>query len=109
MPHWSILVLLWYGLLSVVSAGLYALDKRRAVRNGGAPPPRRRRPRIPERTLHLADLLGGWPGGLVARRVFRHKTDARAKAGFVWTSRAIVAAHLLGWGVALGYALRAVA
>lgn len=107
MPHWSVLALAWYALLSTVSAGLYALDKARAVRNGRTPPPRAPRSRIPERTLHLADLLGGWPGGLLARRAFRHKTDPRAKARFVWISRAIVAIHIAGWALALAMALRA--
>lgn len=29
--------------------------------------------RVPEAYLHLAEILGGWPGGLVAQQVFRHK------------------------------------
>lgn len=40
-------------------------DKRRAERGA---------PRIPEFTLHVAELLGGWPGGFLAQRTFRHKT-----------------------------------
>lgn len=30
--------------------------------------------RTPESTLHLFAVVGGWPGALVARQVFRHKT-----------------------------------
>lgn len=30
--------------------------------------------RIPESTLHLGELLGGWPGAFLAQRQFRHKT-----------------------------------
>lgn len=30
--------------------------------------------RTPENTLHVAELLGGWPGALVAQQLFRHKT-----------------------------------
>jgi uncharacterized membrane protein YsdA (DUF1294 family) len=30
---------------------------------------------VPESTLHLVDLIGGWPGGFVAQRYFRHKTS----------------------------------
>jgi len=32
------------------------------------------RARVPERTLHTLELLGGWPGSFLARRRFRHKT-----------------------------------
>ncbi|TWT97482.1 DUF1294 domain-containing protein [Neorhodopirellula pilleata] len=34
--------------------------------------------RISERTLLLASLLGGWPGGWWASRRFRHKTQKRS-------------------------------
>lgn len=95
MPHWTFIVIAWYALASALSASLYAIDKRRAVRNASGT--RVTRSRIPERTLHLADLAGGWPGGLLARRALRHKTDARAKRRFVWTARAVIAAHALAW------------
>lgn len=52
-------------LLSIASFCLYAVDKQRAVRGSR---------RISEATLHAVDLLGGWPGGLLAQRVVRHKT-----------------------------------
>ncbi len=35
--------------------------------------------RVPEKTLHLLALFGGWPGALMGQRVFRHKTQ---KFGF---------------------------
>lgn len=53
------------GLLSVLSYLMYWLDKEAAQRNAQ---------RIPENTLHLVDLLGGWPGALIAQQQFRHKT-----------------------------------
>ena len=53
-----------YSLMSVVTAAVYLLDKRLAIRGAR---------RIPERTLHGLELLGGWPGALVAQQVFRHK------------------------------------
>lgn len=68
------LVLLWlasvYGVASVVCFILYAVDKSAAVAQ---------RQRIPERTLLLAGLACGWPGGLLAQRWLRHKT---AKTSF---------------------------
>lgn len=52
-------------VVSVITYVLYGADKRRAEAG---------RRRTPELVLHLADLLGGWPGGLLAQRRFRHKT-----------------------------------
>jgi uncharacterized membrane protein YsdA (DUF1294 family) len=43
----------------------YAADKSAAEQG---------RWRTSESTLHAVALVGGWPGALVARRVFRHKT-----------------------------------
>src|SRR3546814_18172897 len=50
--------------LSLLSYLMYWLDKEAA--QGGAQ-------RIPESTLHLVDLLGGWPGELIAQPQVRHK------------------------------------
>jgi len=65
-----ILVVLIYLAASLVSYMMYFLDK-------GAAEKGYRRTR--ESSLHLIDLLCGWPGGLVAQQQFRHKT---AKAPF---------------------------
>jgi len=56
-------------VVSVVTVLIYAWDKRRA-RNGGW--------RVAERTLHGMELLGGWPGGVLARRWLRHKSVKRS-------------------------------
>lgn len=54
-----------YLLASLVTFCAYAWDKQ-AARQGTW--------RIPEKTLHMLDLACGWPGGLLAQRVLRHKT-----------------------------------
>lgn len=43
----------------------YAVDKR-AARHGQW--------RVSEATLHILELLGGWPGALLAQQLYRHKT-----------------------------------
>jgi uncharacterized membrane protein YsdA (DUF1294 family) len=52
--------------LSLVAFVAYGFDKRRAQKDGR---------RVPEKTLHLMALFGGWPGALAGQRVFRHKTQ----------------------------------
>lgn len=58
-----------YGVLSLITYIAYAWDKR-AARRGDR--------RIAERTLHLLDLIGGWPGGWLAQKVLRHKSVKRS-------------------------------
>jgi uncharacterized membrane protein YsdA (DUF1294 family) len=74
-----------YVAMSCLSFAVYAGDKRRSRQNGR---------RTPENTLHLIDLLGGWPGGLAARRTLRHKTRKKA---FRAVAAMIIALHLGGW------------
>ena len=54
-----------YAFMSVVLYFMYAADKSAAISGKW---------RISEATLHLVALLGGWPGGLIARHTLRHKT-----------------------------------
>ncbi|MCJ0825268.1 cold shock and DUF1294 domain-containing protein [Luteimonas sp. 50] len=83
-----------YGLASLLSYLMYSLDKSAARADAQ---------RIPENSLHLADLLGGWPGALIAQQRFRHKT-VKASFQFVfWCSvlgNLAIAAWLLDSGVA---------
>jgi uncharacterized membrane protein YsdA (DUF1294 family) len=65
----------WYALLSAATFVVYGLDKR-AAENG--------RRRTPEATLHILSLAGGWPGALVARAVFRHKTRKQPFKTVFW-------------------------
>jgi uncharacterized membrane protein YsdA (DUF1294 family)/cold shock CspA family protein len=66
-----------YGALSVVSYFAYLRDKVAAERD---------RRRTPENTLHLIDLLGGWPGALIAQQQFRHKTIKQPFQGIFWAT-----------------------
>ncbi|MFN0011414.1 MAG: DUF1294 domain-containing protein [Phycisphaerales bacterium] len=80
------IALAWYALASLATFGLYVADKRRAASGSW---------RISERTLHLAALLGGWPGALAAIKLVRHKNR---KAGFLVITVAIVLLHAAAWG-----------
>ena len=55
-----------YLLMSSIAFIAIGYDKSAAVRRGQ---------RIPEKTLLLLTLLGGWPGAVLAYRFFRHKTQ----------------------------------
>lgn len=70
---------------SLLSFVQYWLDKRNA--QSGAQ-------RTPENTLHLVELLGGWPGALIAQQVFRHKTRKASYQTVFWL---IVGLHQLLW------------
>lgn len=72
-----VLLLAGYGLLSAVAFLTYQSDKS-AAQEG--------RWRTPESTLHAIDLMGGWPGALVARRVFRHKTTKQPFRTIFWAT-----------------------
>lgn len=60
-----LLVLAIYLCTSLFTFVLYWQDKR-AAKVGAQ--------RTSEKTLQLLSLLGGWPGGLFAQRIFRHKS-----------------------------------
>lgn len=77
-------------IVSLVTFVVYAADK---VRAGG---PRRR---ISEKTLHLFELSGGWPGALIAQQWFRHKTQKTRFQAIFWS---IAALH---WCAAIAWAL----
>ncbi|MFF2272016.1 DUF1294 domain-containing protein [Agromyces sp. NPDC058136] len=72
LPWW---VGAWYGAWSLLAFTLYGLDKAAAKRGAS---------RVSEQTLHLVDVVGGWPGALVAQQVFRHKTRKRSFRRVFW-------------------------
>ena len=68
-------------LISAVTYLLYRHDKKRAESGGW---------RTPESTLHLFELLGGWPGAFLAQRAVRHKISKASYQVTFWT---IIALH----------------
>jgi uncharacterized membrane protein YsdA (DUF1294 family) len=74
-----------YLLMSAVTFVVYSLDKSRARGRGR---------RVPEAWLHLLALAWGWPGGLAAQLLVRHKTR---KLPFLVVFWLIVAGHVLWW------------
>lgn len=81
----SWLPLALYPCMSLISLLLYWQDKQQA---------RTQAWRTPEKVLHASELLGGWPGALLAQQLFRHKTR---KLSFQLTFWIIVALHQLFW------------
>ena len=53
-----------YLVMSLATFVAYASDKRAAIRGDW---------RVSESTLHVFELLGGWPGALFAQKRLRHK------------------------------------
>jgi uncharacterized membrane protein YsdA (DUF1294 family) len=75
-----------YGGVSILGLTVYGWDKHRAKKEQW---------RIAETTLHLLEFCGGWPGALIAQRLFRHKNRKIAFQVVFWL---IVLAHLSFWG-----------
>ena len=60
--------IIWFIAMNACSFSAFGIDKWRAARSGR---------RIPETTLVLLGALGGWPGGIIGMKLFRHKTVKR--------------------------------
>jgi uncharacterized membrane protein YsdA (DUF1294 family) len=87
-------VMIVFGISAAAFVGQW-IDKRKAASGEW---------RTPEATLHLFELLGGWPGAFLAQRSFRHKI---AKAGYQIVFWLIITGYeyaaidfLLGWKLA---------
>mgnify|MGYP000092787614 CR=1 FL=1 len=72
----------WYSAAGTLTFALFAWDKLAA---------KAQRRRVPERTLHTAELLGGWPGALAAISFLRHKSS---KPRFLVVTGEITLLHL---------------
>jgi uncharacterized membrane protein YsdA (DUF1294 family) len=76
-----------YGLLSLIAFAMYGEDKSAAEQ---------RRWRTPESALHTIALVGGWPGALIARRYFHHKTRKQPFRSVFWIT-VLTNCVALGW------------
>jgi uncharacterized membrane protein YsdA (DUF1294 family) len=63
------LAAVWFGTFNIACFLAFGCDKWKASCG---------RQRVPEFSLLLLALLGGWPGGWVGMKVFRHKTAKRS-------------------------------
>ncbi len=59
------IAVLWFGLINVLALLMFGLDKWRAENS---------RSRVSEMKLVLLAASGGWAGGLLGMKLFRHKT-----------------------------------
>jgi len=91
---WLLVAVVWrvpgwvaglYAAASAVCFVFYASDKSAAVAG---------RQRVPESTLLLLGLAGGWPGAIVAQQVLRHKSNKAAFRAAFWRS---VVANVAGF------------
>ncbi|EBS7632620.1 DUF1294 domain-containing protein [Salmonella enterica] len=59
-------VVMWFLLANVLTLVIYGMDKMAA---------RKTWRRVPESTLLVFGVVGGWPGAIVGQQLFRHKTQ----------------------------------
>ena len=73
----TLLLFLVFQLISInlVTILAYYVDKRAAIN---------RRWRIPEKNLHMLELLGGWTGAYFAQKIFHHKTKKQSYQAMFW-------------------------
>ncbi|MGI9213672.1 MAG: DUF1294 domain-containing protein [Methylococcaceae bacterium] len=87
------LPLMSYVFLSILTMVLYGFDKRHAIQGDW---------RIPELYIHILEIMGGWPGSLIAQIDFSHKTR---KSPYRRRLRLIIVAHGVAWAAFLSYHL----
>lgn len=81
----NIIPLMLYPLMSLITFLLYYHDKSSAKQGER---------RIPEKTLHLFELAGGWLGAFIAQKTLRHKCIKKSYQSVFWF---IVGIHLIFW------------
>ena len=85
-------------IVSLLTFLAYRSDKKRAQTGEW---------RVSEATLHFMELTGGWPGGLLAQRRYRHKTSKVSFQVAFWLivliHQAIALDFLLDWRLSGGF------
>ncbi|WP_048610540.1 DUF1294 domain-containing protein [Vibrio coralliirubri] len=76
----SIVIVIGSVLMSMLTYLMYAKDKRAAI-NGNW--------RVPEKTLHIFSVVGGWLGALIAQDKLRHKTQKQPFRAIYWVTVAV--------------------
>ena len=82
--------LIWLAVTSIITFVLYGLDKARSKRKGAR--------RMPEITLHVLALAGGFIGGWVGRSLFHHKTK-KGIFVFILIVSTVIHAGVVWWVV----------
>lgn len=77
----SLLPFVWTSALSSITFLNYGYDKMQARNNQW---------RVKETSLHILELLGGWPGALAGQHFFQHKTRKTSFQIVFWVI-------VLGW------------
>lgn len=85
VPAW---IALLYLAMSVVCLLAYAIDKSAAVAGRG---------RLSEQSLLMLGLVGGWPGGLLAQQLLRHKSSKASFRRAFWGTVALNVAGFAGY------------
>src|SRR5690606_34352792 len=80
-----------YFAISALTYGTYRRDKTSALAGYW---------RVPESTLHLMELIGGWPGALVAQWDIPHKNRKTSYQVAFWF---IVALHITAAAFTINY------
>lgn len=82
----------WYyiGIINLISGFIFAFDKQAAIKG---------RRRIPERTLHILEMLGGVFANLLLMYTLHHKN--RKLSYWIWTWLVMI-----GWVVLIYFILR---
>lgn len=84
----------WAVLASALTLMVYGMDKMAA---------RKARRRVPESTLLILGVVGGWPGAILGQQLFRHKTQKQPFKTYFFLSVIvnIMAVLMMHWSVRL--------